>query len=95
MNIYRLDPIDPGHSCWQYLEEKNSVWAGAPTPRQARDLVAATTGFARLGMTGARSPWQDEAVTSCVPQPTMTLLRAGDVVRQDGSPVDYKSAEAS
>lgn len=94
MNIYRLDPIAPGHSDWQYSEEKDCVWACAPTPTEARDLVAAKTGFATLGATGAKSPWQDEAVTSCVPQPTMTLMRAGEVVREDGSPVDYKIAEA-
>jgi hypothetical protein len=71
------------------------VWACAPTPREARDLVAAKAGFATLGATGAKSPWQDEAITSCVLQPTMTLMRTGDVVREDGSPVDFKSAEAS
>lgn len=88
MNIYRLDPILPGHSSWQYSEEKNCVWACAPTPTEARDLVAAKTVSATLDATGAKSPWQDEAVTSCVGQPSMTHLRAGDVVREDGSLVD-------
>jgi hypothetical protein len=95
MNIYRLDPIVPGHSCWQFSEEKDCVWACAPSLREARDLVAAKTGFAALGATGANSPWQDEAVTSCVLQPTMTLMCAGDVVREDGSPVDCETETAS
>jgi hypothetical protein len=94
MNIYRLDPIVPDHSSWKYSEEKDCVWACAPSPTEARDLVAANTGFATLGATGAKSPWQDEAVTSCVLQPTMSLMSAGDVMREDGSPVDYKSASA-
>jgi len=95
MNIYRLDPIEPGHSCWQYSKEKNRIWACAPTPKDARDLVATKTRFSMLGVIGARSPWQDEAVTSCVLQPSMTHMSAGDVVREDGSPVDYTGVDAS
>lgn len=89
MNVYRLDPITSGDPSWQYSEEKNTVWACAPTAEDARELVAAKTGFARLGVRGARSPWQDATVTTCVLQPTMKLLSAEDVVRQDGSSVDY------
>lgn len=95
MNIYRLDPIASGHPSWQYSEEKNCVWACAPTPQAARELVAAKTGFATLGASGARSPWQDATVTSCIPQPTMSHMAAGDVVREDGSSVDYAPADAS
>jgi len=95
MNIYRLDPIDSGRSSWQYSEERNCVWACAGTPGEARALVAAKTGFARLGAPDGQSPWQDETVTSCVVQPTMTIMRAGDVIRQDGSPVDYENAQSS
>lgn len=89
MTIYRLDPIDPGHSTWDYSQEKNSVWACAPTGAEARDLVAAKSGFAAIAVPGARSPWQNAAVTSCVSQPTMTHLSLGEVIRQDGSTVAY------
>jgi hypothetical protein len=89
MNIYRLDPITPGHTSWRYSEEKDCVWACAPTPEKARELVAARSGFARLATPGATSPWLDASVTSCTPQPTMTLMSEGDVVREDGSSVDY------
>jgi hypothetical protein len=92
MNIYRLEPITFDPSSWQYSAEKNGVWACAPTPEEARALVAAKTGFAALAVAGARSPWQDATVTSCVPEPTMRLLDVGDVVRQDGSSVDYDAA---
>ncbi len=89
MNVYRLDPIDSGHPGWRYSEEKEVVWACAATPKQARDLVAAKTGFAELGAAGVKSPWQDEAATSCVLAPTMSLMRAESVVREDGSLVDF------
>jgi hypothetical protein len=35
--------------------------------------------------TGIKSPWQDEGVTSCVLDPSMPHIRAGAVVRTDGS----------
>ncbi len=49
MNIYRLDPIDQNHPSWQNSSEKDCVWASAPTPKEARDLVADKT---RLGCAG-------------------------------------------
>ena len=50
MNIYRLDPIDPNDPSWQNSIEKDSVWACAPTPKEARDLVAEKT---KAGVPGA------------------------------------------
>jgi hypothetical protein len=87
MTVYRLAPIDGDHSSWKYSVEKAHVWACAQTPADARDLVAAKTGFFRLAEPGAVSPWKDERVTSCVEEPTMTYPSPGDVIREDGSRV--------
>jgi len=72
MNIYRLDPIEPGHLSSRSSDEKDTIWACAPTAKRARELAAAKSGFAKYGAEGDQSPWQDEAVTSCVLQPTMS-----------------------
>jgi len=88
MNVYRLDPIEPGHPSWRFSDEKDTVWACAPTAKRARDLVAAKSGFAKYGAEGDQSPWQDQAVTSCILQPTMPLMSPETVVREDGSLVD-------
>jgi hypothetical protein len=85
MNIYRLDPIDQNHPSWQNSEEQECVWASAPTPKDARDLVADKTKRGALSEMAIRSPWQNEAVTSCVLDPSMSSIRAGAVVRTDGS----------
>jgi len=87
MNIYRLNPIDSGHACWLFSNEKDMVWACAPDPGSARSLVAAKTRISDHGEEPSPSPWEDEAVTSCILDPTMSLMRAGAVVRQDGSVV--------
>lgn len=89
MNVYRLNPIDPGHASWQYSVEKNTVWTCAPTPKEARDQVASRTGFAAYEKLGGMSPWQDARITSCALEPTMTYPSPGEVVREDGSVVDY------
>ena len=85
MNIYRLDPIDPNHPSWQNSTEQECVWAAAPTRKEARDLVADKTGVGLHAQTGITSPWQDERVTSCVWEPSIVHIRAGTVVRGDGS----------
>ena len=85
MNIYRLDPIDPGDPSWQHSVEKDSVWACAPTRNDARNLVADKTKLDVHGATGFQSPWRDAAVTSCVLEPSMTHIHTGTVVRADGS----------
>lgn len=85
MNIYRLDPIDSNHPSWQNSVEKDSVWASAPTPKEARDLVAEKTKPGVQGAIGFKSPWQDEAVTSCVWEPSMTYIDPWTVARADGS----------
>jgi hypothetical protein len=72
-------------------QERNCVWACAPLQKEARDPVAARTGFDILGATGAKSHWQDETASSCVAPPTMTITRTGDVIGEDGSPVYYKT----
>ncbi len=87
MNIYRLDPIDPGDPSWRNSIEKDSVWAGAATPSDARQLVADKTRPDTREAAGLKSPWQDEALTSCVREPSLTHIRAGTVVRADGSQV--------
>ncbi|MGO8800394.1 MAG: hypothetical protein ACLQE9_03170 [Roseiarcus sp.] len=87
MNVYRLDPIEPGDPSWRNSIEKDSVWAGAATPGEARRLVADKTRPDTREAAGLKSPWLDEALTSCVWQPSMTLIRGGTVVRADGSQV--------
>jgi hypothetical protein len=87
MNIYRLDPVGPEHPSWSNSTENETVWACAPTARDARDLVAKKTASGVQGVTGSRSPWLDEAITSCVWEPSMTHIRAETVVRADGSTV--------
>ena len=94
MNVYRLDPIEPGHPSWRFSDERDTVWACAPTAKQARDLVAAKSGFAKYGAEGDQSPWQDEVITSCVPQPTMSLMSPETVVREDGSLVEFVKQRA-
>jgi hypothetical protein len=89
MNVYRLDPIDPSHPSWRYSEEKDAVWACAPTAQAAREWVAAKSGFARHDAPGAQSPWRDATVTSCVLEPTLSRMSEGSVVREDGSRVDF------
>ncbi len=89
MNVYRLDPVDPGHASWQYSVEKNSVWTCAANAKEARDLVASRTGFAADAAPSVLSPWQDARVTSCTIEPTMNYPNPGEVVRDDGSLVDY------
>ena len=92
MNVYRLDPVDSGHASWRYSNEKDSVWACAHDTRAARELVASKADVA-APEANAPSPWTDEVVTSCVLDPTITLMRAGTVVRQDGSLVQKGSQE--
>lgn len=87
MPVYRLDPIDPGHASWRNSVEKDSLWTNAATPSQARDLVAAKTGFDAQALPAAPSPWRDEKVTSCKLEPTMDYPAPGDVIREDGSVV--------
>jgi hypothetical protein len=89
MNVYRLDPIDAASASWKYSEEKDTVWTSAATPKEARDQAAAHTGFAAASEPGAVSPWQDEKVTSCIEEPTMSYPDPGEVIREDGSKVDY------
>ncbi len=85
MNIYRLDPIDPGHPSWQHSVEKDTVWASAPTANDARALVAEKTRLDAPGAAGFESPWQNKAVTPCVWEPSMSHISPGTVVRADGS----------
>lgn len=87
MKVFRLSPIDVDHSSWKYSVEQSQVWACALTPADARDLVAARTGFFKLAEPGAVSPWKDERVTSCVEEPTMSYPSPGQVIREDGSKV--------
>ena len=85
MKVYRLGPIDPDSGSWRFSKEYDIVWACAPNPRSARHLVASRTGVTVRDAEAVESPWENEAVTSCVPDPSMSRMRAETVVRQDGS----------
>ena len=78
MNVYRLDPIAPENPSWRTSSEKGSMWAAAPSPSTARDLVAKLTALATPTATESEycpeSPWQDSAITSCVLEPSMTHI---------------------
>ena len=87
MKVFRLSPIDGNDPSWKYSVEKAHVWACALTPADARDLVAARTGFFKLAEPGAVSPWKNERATSCVEEPSMTYPDPGEVIREDGSRV--------
>ena len=87
MNIYRLDPIDPAHASWRHSTENEVVWACAPNPASARALVASKTRTKSHDHDLPESPWEDQKLTSCTLDSTMSLLDAGAVVRQDGSSV--------
>ncbi len=89
MPVYRLDPIDADNAAWTYSREKDTVWTAAGSPKFAREQVAARSGFAALAIPGAISPWLDEKVTSCVEEPTQTFPDFGEVIREDGSQVDF------
>lgn len=89
MKVYRLTPKDADDFSWKYSVEKSHVWAGALSPADARDLVAAKTGFFKLAEPGAVSPWKDERITNCVEEPTMNYPGPGEVIREDGSRVDH------
>jgi len=87
MKVYRLSPLLPDDPSWAFSVEKSPVWACALSPTDARDLVAAKTGFFRLAKPGAVSPWKDERVTACAEDPTMSYPDPGEVIREDGSRV--------
>ncbi len=87
MKVFRLEPIDGDDPSWKYSVEQSHVWTCALTPADARELVAARTGFFKLEEPGAVSPWMNERVTACVAEPTMTFPSPGEVIREDGSPV--------
>ena len=91
MPIYRLDPIDPGHPSWRFSVEKDVVWTNAASPGAARNQVAAKTGWTA----GADlvSPWRNEAVVSCALEPTMSYPGPGEVVREDGSAVEFQPSD--
>jgi hypothetical protein len=54
-------------------------------------MVAERTFVAEPDRHGEKSPWENELVTSCILDPTMSLMRAGTVVRQDGSAVGQRT----
>ena len=88
MAVFRLDPIDTKHPSWSRSDAKYAVWAGADTPAQARNLVAAKTIKAIVaGQTRppiSTSPWLDDAITSCVQESDRHAVAAGTVVDADG-----------
>jgi len=91
MNVYRLDPIDLAHLRWKVSSRRETVWAGAANPDEARQLVASKTiQTPKDDRVAVRlmSPWLDDRLTSCVLEPSRT-----DV--PDGVVVDAKGAEVS
>lgn len=89
MPVYRLAAILTDDPSWKYSIEKTHVWAGAPSPADARDLVAVKSGFYKLAEPGAVSPWKDPRVTSCAEDVTMNYPGPGEVIREDGSTVNH------
>lgn len=89
MPVYRLDPIDADSAAWKYSQEKDTLWTAAGSPKFAREQAAARSGFAALAEPGAVSPWLDEKLTSCVEAPNQTYPDFGEVIREDGSKVDF------
>lgn len=87
MKVYRLSPVVADDPSWKFSVEKSPLWACALTPADARQLVAAKTGFFRLAEPDAVSPWRDERVTACAEEPTMNYPGPGEVIREDGSRV--------
>ena len=81
MNTYRLDPIDVESASWKYSQEKYTVWTRAASIKDARDQVAACTGFSAASEPGAVSPWQDGE---------SNLLRAGP--DHEAIPIPAKSS---
>jgi hypothetical protein len=89
MNVYRLDPIDPGDESWRYSTEKNTVWTCAPTPEEARELASVKSGFASAAPKDVASPWKNDSLVSCTIEPTMSYPDPGQVIREDGSLVEF------
>lgn len=87
MPIFRLASLAADDPSWKYSVERTHVWAHALTADDARDLVAAKTGFFRLAEPGAVSPWKDPRITSIAEDPTMSFPGPGEVIREDGSRV--------
>jgi hypothetical protein len=90
MSVYRLDPIDLAHLRWKVSSIRETVWAAADSPEQARALVGAKTmlaidaGPASVKLT---SPWLDDRLTSCVCEPSRTEVPSGAVVDTKGRDV--------
>ncbi len=89
MSVYRLDPIDPGQASWSYSMEKDTVWACAATPEAARELASVRSGFESAAPKDVSSPWKDPRIVSCTLEPTMTYPDPGQVMREDGSLVEF------
>ena len=85
MSVYHLQPIYMNHRSWRSSDGKDGVWACAPAAKDARALVADKTRVEMRDGAASLSPWQDETVTSCVLEPSMTHLHAGVAVMADGS----------
>jgi hypothetical protein len=91
MNVYRLDPIEPGHESWRYSKEKDPVWVCAATPEEARELASEKSGFEAVAPKGVPSPWKDESLVACAQETAMTYPDPGQVIREDGSLVDFEA----
>ena len=88
IRVFRLDPIrqnDPSWSCSSVCE---TLWVGAESDKEARDIAARSTLQAiafKPGNVLPGSPWQDDKVTSCVWETGRTDLKKGEAMLLDGA----------
>ena len=79
--VFRLEPINSHDARWQGYSHVETLWVGADSPTQARELVAsATTPFAWE----QKSNWYDDGMCLCVIDPDRAGVRAGEVLTSRG-----------
>jgi hypothetical protein len=85
MYTYRLSPNPDklGYPRWRFSRTTKEVWVRAVTSGQAWSKVANAT-MAVYGTPLGRSPWYDDAFTSCVVDVTRDDVPDDAVVTSDG-----------
>lgn len=87
MSTYRLDPINLIDRRWQASSIKETVWAGADNPNEARQIVAAKTLVAiraDLGAPKPLSPWLDDHLSMCALETSRTDIPKGTLITAPG-----------
>jgi hypothetical protein len=84
MNTYRLSPTPAtlGYPRWRLSRTTKEVWVRAVTAGQARSKVANATMAVSAPL--GRSPWYDDAFTSCVLDTARDDVPDDAVVTADG-----------